>query len=97
MFKSFFISKQKNDLQLKIKFIKALAASDRKKILDLQEFFNAINVSNNHSVVIKESIIYLLKELVKDKIIHNQIEFLFKNKLYVQRFTTKAMHCPKRN
>lgn len=77
--KSFLISKQKNDLRLKIQFIKALAVNDRKKILDLQEFFNAINVSNKRLVVIKESIIYLLKELVKEKFIHNQIEILFKN------------------
>ena len=77
--KSFLISKQKNDLRLKIQFIKALTVSDQKKILDLQEFFNAINVSNKRLVIIKESILYLLKALVKDKIIHNQIEILFKN------------------
>lgn len=77
--KSFLISKQKNDLRLKILFIKALAVKNRKKILDLQEFFNAINVSNKRLVAIKVSIIYLLEELVKDSVIHNKIEILFKN------------------
>lgn len=51
----------------------------KKKILDLQEFFNAINVSNKRLVVIKENIVNLLKELVRNKVIHNPIEILFKN------------------
>ena len=77
--KSFLISKQKNDLRLKILFIKALAIKNWKKIVDLQEFFNAINISNKRLIAIKGSIISLLKELVKDNVIHNQIEILFKN------------------
>jgi hypothetical protein len=77
--KSFLISKHKNDLRLKVRLMKALAVHEQKKILDLQEFFNTINVSNKHLIRIKESIIQLLKELVKDKIIHNQLEIVLKS------------------
>ena len=77
--KSFLISRQKNDLRLKIRLMKALAVNKQKKILDLQEFFNTINVSNKRLIEIKESIIQLLKELVKDKIIHNQLEIVLKS------------------
>jgi len=59
--------------------MKSLAVSDQEKILDLQEFFNTINVSNKRLIGIKESIIQLLKELVKYKIIHNQLEIVFKS------------------
>lgn len=77
--KSFLISRQKNDLRLKIQFMKALAVSAQEKTLDLQEFFNKINVPNKYLIGIKESIIELLKELVKDKIIHNQLEIILKS------------------
>lgn len=59
--------------------MKALAVNEPKKILDLQEFFNTINVSNKRLSEIKESLIQLLKELVKDKIIHNQLEIVLKS------------------
>ena len=59
--------------------MKALAVNEQKKILDLQEFFNTINVSNKRLIGIKESIIQLLKELVKDKIIYNQLEIVLKS------------------
>ena len=77
--KSFLVSRQKNDLRLKVQFIKALAVNDQEKLLDLQEFFNTINVSNKRLIGIKENIIKLLKELVEDQIIHNQLEILLKN------------------
>lgn len=77
--KSFMISKQKNDLRLKVRLMEALAVHEQKKVLDLQEFFNIINVSNKHCIKIKERIIQLLKELVKYKIIHNQLEIILKN------------------
>ena len=77
--KSFLISGQKNDLRLKIQFMKALAVSAQEKTLDLQEFFNKINVPNKYLIGIKESIVQLLKELVKDKIIHNQLEIVLKS------------------
>jgi len=77
--KSFLISRQKNDLRLKVRLMKALAVNEPKKRLDLQEFFNTINVSNKRLIEIKESIIQLLKELVKDKIIHNQLEIVLKS------------------
>ena len=71
--------KQKNDLRLKVQFIKALAVNDQEKLLDLQEFFNTINVSNKRLIGIKENIIQLLKELAEDRIIHNRLEILLKN------------------
>ena len=77
--KSFLISRHKNDLRLKVLFMKSLAFSNQEKILNLEEFFNTINVRNDQLIKIKESMIQLLKELVKDKIIHNQLEIVFKN------------------
>jgi hypothetical protein len=77
--KSFLIASQKNDLRLKVLFMKSLAVSGQEKVLDLEEFFNTINVQNNQLIKIKKSMIQLLKELVKDKIIHNQLEILFKS------------------
>ena len=77
--KSFLISGQKNDLRLKVRLVKALAVNEKKKILDIQEFFNTIHVSNKRLIEIKESIIRLLKELVKDKIIHNRLEIIWKS------------------
>jgi hypothetical protein len=77
--KSFLISRQKNDLRLKVRLMKSLAVNEQKKVLDLQEFFCTINVSNKHLTGVKESIVGLLKELVKDKIIHNQLEILSKS------------------
>ena len=77
--KSFLIAGQKNDLRLKVWFIKSLAVNEQKKILDLQEFFNTINVSNKRLIGIKESIIQLLKELVEDKIIYNLLEIILKS------------------
>lgn len=77
--KSFLISGQKNDLRLKVRLIKVLAVSEQKKLLDLQEFFNPINVSNKRLIGIKENIIQLLKELVENRIIHNRMEIVLKN------------------
>ena len=59
--------------------IKSLAVDEQKKILDLQKFFNTINVSNKRLIGIKENIIRLFKELVEDKIIHNQLEIVLKS------------------
>jgi hypothetical protein len=73
------ISKQKNDLRLKVRLIKALTVNEQKKVLDLQEFFSTIKVSNNHLIKIKKCIIQLLKEFVKYKTIHNQLETIFKS------------------
>jgi len=53
--------------------MKPLAISDQEKILDLQEFFNTINVPNKRIIEIKESLIQLLKELIEEKIVHNQL------------------------
>ena len=59
--------------------MKSLAVNEQKKVLDLQEFFSTINVPNKHLIGVKESIVRLLKELVKDKIIHNQLEIVLKS------------------
>jgi hypothetical protein len=77
--KSFLISRHKNDLRLKVLFMKSLAVSKQEKILNLEKFFNTINVRNDQLIKIKESMIQLLQELVKDKIIHNQLEIVFKS------------------
>lgn len=68
---SFFGSTNKNDLKLKLLFMKSLPVSDQKKRLNLENFFNKINVRNDPLIKIKKSIIRLLSELVKNKIIKN--------------------------
>lgn len=77
--KSFIAFKQKNDLRLKIRLIKALAISKKTKLLDLQELFSVMNISNNNLIKVKKQIIYLLKELVEYQIIHNQLEIISKS------------------
>lgn len=52
-------------LKLKIQVMKSLAVSKQEKILNLQEFFNRINVSNNQLINIKQNIIQLFNELVE--------------------------------
>jgi hypothetical protein len=49
--------------------MKLLAVSEQKKLLDLQEFFNRINVRNNQLIQITKGIIRLLKKLVRNKVI----------------------------
>jgi hypothetical protein len=44
--KSFLISNHKHDLRLKVRLMKSLASSKREKSLDLEEFFNLINMRN---------------------------------------------------
>lgn len=53
--------------------MQSLACSEQSKLLDLQEFFNRINVRNNQLIQIKKRIIQLLNELVENKIIHNEL------------------------
>ena len=77
--KSFLYSGSKNDLRLKVRFIKSLAVSQRKKKLNLEEFFNTINVRQEALIQIKKNIIRLLRELVDHKIIQNEIKIVFKN------------------
>lgn len=59
--------------------MKSLAVREQEKRLDLDEFFNRVNVPNNQLIKIKKSIIQLLNELVEDKIIHNEVEFVLKS------------------
>ena len=75
----FLISKNKNDLRLKVQFIESLAVNEQEKFLDLEELFNRINVRNNQLIRIKKSMSELLKELVENKIIQNELEIIFKS------------------
>ena len=59
--------------------MKSLAVSDQKKIVDLEEFFNTINVRNDPLIQIKKNLIRLLSELVENKIIQNEVEILLKS------------------
>jgi hypothetical protein len=52
--KSLLRSGSKNDLRLKVCLMKSLAVSDQKKRLDLEEFFNTINVRNDPLIQIKK-------------------------------------------
>ena len=45
----------------------------------MENFFNTISVRNNQLIKIKENFIQLLKELLKNKIIHNRLEILLKS------------------
>ena len=77
--KSFLRSGSKNDLRLKVRLMKSLAVSDQKKILNLEEFFNAINARNGPLIQIKKNLIQLLSELVENKIIQNRVEIVLKS------------------
>lgn len=77
--KSFLRSGSKNDLRLKVRLMKSLAVSEQKKRLDLEEFFNTINVRNDPLNQIKKNIIQLLSELVENKIIQNEVEVVLKS------------------
>ena len=77
--KSFLISNHKHDLRLKVRLMKSLAVREREKRLNLEEFFNPINVRNADLIQIKKTILQLLRELVENKIIHNQLEIVLKS------------------
>ena len=77
--KSFLIYANKNDLRLKVRLLKSLAVSDPGKTLNLEEFFNPIDVRNNQLIKIKKNLIQLLDELVQNKIIENKMKFIFKS------------------
>ena len=75
----FLSSASKNDLRLKVRLVKSLAISDREKRLDLEEFFNPINVRNADLIEIKKNIIQLLSELVENKMIRDKVEIILKS------------------
>jgi hypothetical protein len=77
--KSFLHSRSKNDLRLKVHLIKSLAIIDTTKKIDLEKFFNTINVRNSPLIQIKKNLIRLLSELVENKIIQNKVEILLKS------------------
>jgi hypothetical protein len=49
------------------------------KRLDLEEFFNTINVRNAGLIQIKKNLIQLLSGLVENKIIQNEVEVILKS------------------
>ena len=59
--------------------MKSLAVSSKNKRIDLEEFFNTINVRNDPLIQIKKNLIQLLSELVENKIIQNEAEILLKS------------------
>ena len=69
--------------------MKSLAVHEQEKKLNLDEFFNKVNVSNNQLIKIKKSIIQLLNELVKDKIIDNEVGFVLKSGVKKDQFIKK--------
>ena len=71
--------------------MKSLAVSKQEKILNLQEFFNRINVSNNQLINIKQNIIQLFNELVENKIIQNELQIVFKNGKQTHRLVKNLM------
>ena len=76
----FLFSRHINDRRLKLQFMKSLAVSNQEKTLDLEEFFNRVNVSNNNRLVgIKKNMIELFNELVESNLIQNKIEIVFKS------------------
>ena len=89
---SFLRSTNKNDLRLKVLFMKSLAVSDQTKRLYLERFFNKIKVRNDQLIKIKKNIIELLSELVKNKIIQNEVEIVLKSgkkkDMLVQKLTS---------
>nr|YP_010283339.1 hypothetical protein MKU01_pgp035 [Psammodictyon constrictum]ULD16458.1 hypothetical protein [Psammodictyon constrictum] len=54
---SFLRSTSKNDLRLKVLFMKSLAVSNRKKRLYLEKVFNSINVRNTDLIKFKKKIV----------------------------------------
>jgi hypothetical protein len=59
--------------------MKSLAVSEPEKTLDLEEFFNAINLRNNQLIQVKKNILQLLTELVENNLIHNEVKILLKS------------------
>ena len=72
--------------------MKSLAVSSKNKRIDLEEFFNTINVRNDPLIQIKKNLIQLLSELVNNKIIHDGVRIILKSgkkkDLLIQNLTT---------
>jgi len=60
--------------------MKSLAVRNQKKISDLEEFFNTINVRNDPLIKIKKNLIQLLNELIVNEIIQNKVEIILKSR-----------------
>ena len=48
--------------------------------MDLEEFFNTINIRNDPLIQIKKNLIRLLNELVENKIIQNEVVIILKSR-----------------
>ena len=59
--------------------MKSLAVHAQEKKLNLDKFFDQVNVSNKQLIKIKKNIIKLLKELVEDRIIDDEIVLVLKS------------------
>lgn len=59
--------------------MRSLAVREQTKRLDLEEFFDRVNIPNSQLIKIKKNIIQLLKELVGNKIIHNEVKVVLKS------------------
>lgn len=59
--------------------MEVLAINTKTKLLNFQDLFSVLKVLNNNLINIKKQIIYLSKELVEYKIIHNQLKILYKS------------------
>ena len=59
--------------------MKSLAVSDKNKIIDLEEFFNTLNIRNDPLIQLKKNLIRLLSELVDNRIIQNEVEIILKS------------------
>ena len=66
-------------MKIHLNEIDSFGDTEQKKRLDLEEFFNTINVRNDPLNQIKKNIIQLLSELVDNKIIQNEVEVVLKS------------------
>jgi len=77
--KSFLTSTCKNDLRLKLFLLKSLAVHAQEKKLNLDKFFDQVNVPNKQLVKIKKNIVKLLNELVESRIVDDEIVLVLKS------------------
>ena len=68
----------KNEMKLKLFIIKSFAIIEYEKELNLEEFFNSIQIQNKHLKKVKLKLIELLKILVQLEIIENRIDIFSK-------------------
>lgn len=77
--KSFQHYNNQADCILKLKLIKAISVKGTKKIFYLSNFLQHLKLSNKKIVKVKEDLIFLIQEVVKEGIIQNKIRLVHKN------------------